>query len=726
MLKQLRFTLIFLAITPATLFGQSSTDIWSRMGGPDGGLVSEVISDSAGNLLAGMFFGGVYESTDHGQSWIDRNEGLTSIHVAPKGLAASADNYLYAITDVGGMFWRSRTGTDIWHRVDTSLTLGGLLGLRVTRLNTVLLVTGQYGVLRSTDHGLHWTDGSAGLDLTGQGRTIQDMASLPGYIVILTHGGKLYASTNDAVSWSLIGSVPSQPSSLSVTMDHRLFVGGYSGEIWRSTNSGQSWDQVYQDPEARDIWALAASRSDHALYAFRHSGFLMRSLDGGNNWLQLDSISSGGDFYPMAIDPDGHLYVGSDFDGLYRSSDSGATLDTINSGLSANLCINAVVNPDGDVFAMTERYVFRATQKVDRPAWKQIFMMKECDVPTPNPMLWDSVGNFYIGTDLGVWKSSDNGDIWKHVMSPPATEASVDARSLALSRTGTIYLGSRLGLYQSVNEGQNWRELNGPWNETIDKEVHSVVMGRNGRLYWVDYDGFIYWSDDDAFTWHQQGRQGAGLEAVRSDGVMFTSDNRNALLSLDSGTTWIVITPGEGATVHSVNSIALDHEENAIISTDTGIYRITHDDVNYNWIPVSAGLAPNDQTRLPGISRTVEDVRHNHVFYAASRGTSMYRSRPNLSEVRHSHTYAQSRLSPNFPNPFTASTTVRFLLSAPGSATLEVFDATGKTVATKPLGTLTEGEYQTVFDGEDLPEGSYPYVVRTPREVHSGMMTIIR
>jgi uncharacterized delta-60 repeat protein len=64
------------------------------------------------------------------------------------------------------------------------------------------------------------------------------------------------------------------------------------------------------------------------------------------------------------------------------------------------------------------------------------------------------------------------------------------------------------------------------------------------------------------------------------------------------------------------------------------------------------------------------------------------------------------------PNPFNASTTIRFDLPQAGMVRLEVFDVSGRSVGSaqgRPLreGWLEAGSYEAAFDGSNLPSGVY-------------------
>jgi len=66
-----------------------------------------------------------------------------------------------------------------------------------------------------------------------------------------------------------------------------------------------------------------------------------------------------------------------------------------------------------------------------------------------------------------------------------------------------------------------------------------------------------------------------------------------------------------------------------------------------------------------------------------------------------------TRLRAVSPNPFSASTEVRFELSAPGAVRLDVFDISGRLVETLVNDVLPGGEYTAVLEGTELSPGIY-------------------
>jgi hypothetical protein len=64
-------------------------------------------------------------------------------------------------------------------------------------------------------------------------------------------------------------------------------------------------------------------------------------------------------------------------------------------------------------------------------------------------------------------------------------------------------------------------------------------------------------------------------------------------------------------------------------------------------------------------------------------------------------------LSPSFPNPFNATTSVRFGLPVPGRVDVSVWDMHGRKVATLIEGEYSAGRYETTWSASAVPSGVY-------------------
>lgn len=88
-------------------------------------------------------------------------------------------------------------------------------------------------------------------------------------------------------------------------------------------------------------------------------------------------------------------------------------------------------------------------------------------------------------------------------------------------------------------------------------------------------------------------------------------------------------------------------------------------------------------------------------------------------------------LHQNHPNPFNPSTTIRFSLPAPGSVSLEVFDAAGALVRSLAAGIYPAGSHAVSWDGRDAagaraPSGVYFCRLRAGTATRARTMILIR
>lgn len=83
-------------------------------------------------------------------------------------------------------------------------------------------------------------------------------------------------------------------------------------------------------------------------------------------------------------------------------------------------------------------------------------------------------------------------------------------------------------------------------------------------------------------------------------------------------------------------------------------------------------------------------------------------------------------LHPNHPNPFHASTAIRYALPRPARVTLAVHDALGREVAVLVDGSRPAGLHAVRFDARGLPSGVYLYRLRTGDVARTRRMLLVR
>lgn len=80
----------------------------------------------------------------------------------------------------------------------------------------------------------------------------------------------------------------------------------------------------------------------------------------------------------------------------------------------------------------------------------------------------------------------------------------------------------------------------------------------------------------------------------------------------------------------------------------------------------------------------------------------------------------------NFPNPFSANTTINFFLSQSEKVSLKVFDLLGREVITLMNAELDGGKHSISFDAENLPAGVYLLKLQTDTFIQQRRIEIIK
>jgi len=87
---------------------------------------------------------------------------------------------------------------------------------------------------------------------------------------------------------------------------------------------------------------------------------------------------------------------------------------------------------------------------------------------------------------------------------------------------------------------------------------------------------------------------------------------------------------------------------------------------------------------------------------------------------------SEYRLSQNYPNPFNPATQIRYELPQQSDVRLDVFDMTGRQVATLVEGQVAAGTHTVTFDATNLSSGVYIYRLQAGSVVISKKLTLIK
>jgi photosystem II stability/assembly factor-like uncharacterized protein len=312
---------------------------------------------------------------------------------------------------------------------------------------------------------------------------------------------------------------------------------GYAGipTLYRSFVGGRSWAPTDPNSEMYRVTAIAFDPLDPTT-AYACGNGLFKSTDGGATWTKFDnSLFTGAEWYGVTCDPvrRGTVYGCANL-GLFKSDNGGGAWSKLlydGSG-SGNWARRLLIDPTNPQILYLQA-LYADFKSLDGGAtWSQILPQGfSLLMNPPNP----SVLYYYSGSSF--FKSVDGANTWA-----PWSEGPDSIRTVSIDPTNPSvwYCGTLYAVWKSTDEGRTWFQTSLSAEEQSPVAAIACDPRVPGRLL-VAKQG-TYLSTDGAETW--QGwlsGLGAGgtsytLADLQLSGVVLSCGN--LAQSQDGGTTW--------------------------------------------------------------------------------------------------------------------------------------------------------------------------------------------
>ena len=293
----------------------------------------------------------------------------------------------------------------------------------------------------------------------------------------------------------------------------------------------------------------------------------------------LPPQSAQGGVTAFAVNAADHLFLavqggnaGSTGPGLLRSTDSGATWLTLNSGLTNTNVKGVTIPANGDVYVGTHGAgVWRSTD--NGLHWGQTALTDGFI------QIMFSRGSSIYALDgfscAGVFRSRDDGVTWTTLnngLAPCVNGIAVNASGDVFVATGTS------GVFRSTDDGATWSPVN---NGLGSSNLTGVVAGPTGDLYVGTVGAGVYRSPNNGDSWTAVNNglpaqalvQGLGVSAGGTllagvagvPGVFRSTDGGNSWLPFNAG----LVTQG------GIGPIGFQYSGHAVVSDGLQVWRST-------------------------------------------------------------------------------------------------------------------------------------------------------
>jgi photosystem II stability/assembly factor-like uncharacterized protein len=572
--------------------------------------------------------GHIYKSTDYGQTWVQKDNGVTityaALHFRGFTIDPRSSDIVYAMAETtseeektGGQVFKSTNGGDSWELIwdggmpsalarymfihpqnpDVLYVSTGIFDRGARGPEPYSNLTSGLGVLKSTDGGQTWSE----LNMANGLETL--------------HIGSIYMH-------------PEEPDTLLAAAGHVWTFeeletvesqGIRPAGVYRTADGGETWEKVLAAGDfrpAETFCSVEFCTADPNIAYAASVDAIYRSEDAGLTWFSVSREFGWGPpgvlaGFPIDIqcDPSDHnrLFINNYGGGNFLSEDGGRTWRNASQGYTGAQIISVAVDPTspGRVFA--------------------------------------------TGSQSGIWGTHDGGTTWVGLRPENVGVYQNGPGAIAVDPGNPNHLisGGRPGfvIFDSFDSGDNWRQLwtmheKGIESDLSDGAIPTAIVFAPSDPRIVYLGGLVrapvepytqgigvFISTDNGKTWRQtKDNRMQGLSPYdlavdpNNDKTVYAGTGDGVYKSTDGGDTWTLLNfPNEGSRVFAV--AVNPHNSDHVIAGLEKIGPYVSQDGGQTWKAGIAGWEPNGV--LTGI---VFDPNNSKVVFLSDFFSGVFRS----------------------------------------------------------------------------------------------------
>jgi photosystem II stability/assembly factor-like uncharacterized protein len=446
-------------------------------------------------------------------------------------------------------------------------------GIFILNKDTAVAVGGDGVIARTTDGGTNWIQIAKGT--VPPLHTVWFVNADTGYAA----GDGILKSTDGGLTWKKQISWWGLWSMCFINVSTGFAV-GYDGVILKTTNGGLNW-------EAQSRWNSYTLQ--RIFFLNSKIGFIvgeklvLKTTDGGKTWSIVYNTSK----WPVSV------HFPSESTGYVTIMD-GTIIKTTNGGKDWQQL--SYQNPDrfGDIYFFNDSVGFAASfsEIVKTTNGGSTWEIINCGTRRSFTEIHflDSKIGYAVGQDCTILNTTDGGTTWK-IQSPRISSRSFDVHSLIVSGAN-LFAGTEDGIFRSSDNGEIWTAVNNglPKNGNVYYPINSfAILGSKIFVGWGETDqyrgttiGGVVISTNDGISWtaYDTGLSNTCINTITiSESYLFAGTDSGIYRSPINESNWTMTT----LDTVSVSSFAVNGNT-LYAGTDKGVFLSTNIGATWTYV----------------------------------------------------------------------------------------------------------------------------------------------
>jgi photosystem II stability/assembly factor-like uncharacterized protein len=665
----------------------------------------------------------VIKTTDGGQSWSMNTLSAIGTTLYKIYFVSPSTGYLGTGSSTLGRLLKTTDYGATWLPVTSYTSTGTVRGIYFTDQFTGYVTNSSYEILKTTDGGDSWVSQDMGTgtfyEVKFYDRNNGAAAGAAGTVYITSDAGATWTPTSIGFStYSNVYAIALGNSFARNPSD--LFAVGQSGVMAKSTNMGQTWNNISNAVTLNNLRSIRMvnSLTGYACGGSTTESEVIKTTDGGATWSRL-TINAGYTLYSQSwIDENTGYVARRGPDGIFKSTDGGLNFTQLNPGQATSTqiwydmffadALTGYASSSGGHIVKTTDGGANWTLLPDQHSTSAIYALYMIDAQTL----------FAAGSGGKVSKTTDGGLSFTAINLTGLTTTLYAVAFNDLNNGLTAGVNGKV--FRTTDGGTTWTEYNVGANVTLYD-----ILYVTSSLVWISGDAGMFYSEDGGISWTRANKfHGQNIQYSMSiaGSYLFTSGEYGHILKNNSDPVPVELTSFTASV--SGNSVLLSWSTATEVN-NSGFEIERSSDQKY-WHTLGF---------INGNGTTAEKQEYYFTDINSLTGTTYYR----LKQIDYNGQFEYSavvavqsdlihsfNLEQNYPNPFNPTTSISYQLPYDGLVTVKIYDILGNELQTLVNEYQETGRYNTSFDAGKLASGIYICKIKAGQYTASIKMTLMK